>query len=448
MKFCLASENITPTKSVFMHGFGDTSRKSEGVLDPLYMKAALLQANKTLLIVTIDALGSDRSFIIGMKEALREQFGLNHDEVLINFSHTHHSVFLTGIEPSLRRGGYSIGQSHWMDDDNAIDYTEDEAYFKYIRDTLLGMVSSCYAKLIPGELLIGKGHSDFAVSRRRPLPNGGVEWKPYYEANIDKDLFVFKLVDEMGSVKGILYSYGCHTTAMGSENRLFSNDYAGVTSSVIENAYPGATAMFLQGCGGELKPIQNAEGDRFVSGDARLARKAGEYLAKDVIGIMEQGKFTRIDCHFRTELCDLLLYTEQVPVSVYENLAAAHENVEFYHSAAIRTIRAMENGTIKDRIPFYISIWHLDESTQLVALEGEVSTAYSLLLKQLFNKEKMIVLGYSNGVFCYIPSRKMVAEGGYETECHYFFGLMGPFVPEIEDIIVGQVAQSLLCKSK
>lgn len=443
MKFSLGKVDITPDKPIFMHGFGDRSHKSEGVLEPIYMKAALLQANQTLLIVTIDALGSDRSFIAGIKEALLERFGFAHDEVLINFSHTHHSVYLTGVDPELRKGGYSMGQSYWAENEQELDYAEDEAYFAFIRDELLRTVSSCFESLCDGELQIARGTSDFAVSRRRPTPEGGVSWQPYYVADIDKDLFVLKLNDTAGSLKGIIYSYGCHTTAMGSDNYLISNDFAGTTSAVLEEAYPGSIAMFLQGCAGELKPLHSAEEDRFIACDAVRTGKAGAYLAKDVITVMEQGEFTKVNCRFRTELRDPLLYTEQTQASFYERMVEDPKYNDFYRNAALRTIDAMANGTIKDRVPFYISVWQLDEETSLIAMEGEVSTEYSLLLKRIFGNGKMIVIGYTNGVFSYVPTRKMIGEGGYEAECNFFFGLRGPFVPEIEDIIVGQVAQAL-----
>lgn len=152
MKFSIAKEVITPNNSVFLHGFGSRTHKSEGVLDPVYMKAALIQANCSLLMITIDAVGSDRSFIAGIKDDLQDRFGLAHDEVMINFSHTHHYVFLTGIDTGLRRGGYSMGQSKWAEDENELDFSEDEAYFCQLRDTLLRMTAYCYENLSEGEL--------------------------------------------------------------------------------------------------------------------------------------------------------------------------------------------------------------------------------------------------------------------------------------------------------
>lgn len=341
MKFSMASADITPDKPVFMHGYGARKEKSKGVLDPLYMKAVLLQANRALLLVTMDVLGADRSFVIGMKEALRQQLGFKPEDVLFNFSHTHHSVFLTGPDPQLRRGGYSMGQTRWAEDESELDYAEDESYYAFIRDTLLKLTAACLESLEDCELLLGSGSSDFAISRRRPRPDGGVAWQPYYEADIDKELSVIKLVDKQAAVKGIIYSYGCHPTSMGSDQDRLSNDFIGTTSAVLEKKYAGATAMFLQGCAAELKPRHSAEGDRFVKCGPARTQEAGRYLADHVIEVMERGEFRRVDC------------------------------------------------------------------------------------------------------FCYIPSRKMIGEGGYEAENNYYFGLRGPFVPEIEDILVGQVAQAI-----
>ncbi|MBP1988642.1 neutral/alkaline non-lysosomal ceramidase N-terminal domain-containing protein [Paenibacillus eucommiae] len=448
MKFGIAKEQITPQNPVYMHGFGSRTHKSEGVLEPLYMTATLMQADRSLLIVTIDALGSDRSFVVGIKDALKSAYGLAHEEVLINFSHTHHSVFLTGLDPSLRRGGYSIGQSGWAYDESELDYAEDEAYYVLLRDTLLRMVGSCYENLTEGELQMARGSSDFACSRRRPDGTGGVRWMPYYEGEIDKDLFILKLAGQAGEIRGIVYCYGCHTTAMGSDNYKFGNDFAGSVSARLEDRYPGAVAIFLQGCGGELKPRPGAVEDEFVSCDEESLHQVSNVLAQDIIALMEQGSFKTVQCQFRAELCDPLLYTEQLPASFYKTIAEDPQQDDFHRSAALRTVKAIENGTIKDRVPFYISLWQLDKDTSLIAMEGEVTTGYALKIKRLFGNGSMIVLGYTNGVFSYVPTRQIIGEGGYEAECNYYFGLHGPFIPEIEDIIIGQVAEGIGRMSK
>ena len=48
----------------------------------------------------------------------------------------------------------------------------------------------------------------------------------------------------------------------------------------------------------------------------------------------------------------------------------------------------------------------------MVALGGEIVVDYSLQTKQLFPKQKIMVAGYSNDVMCYVPTRRILKEGG------------------------------------
>ena len=72
-------------------------------------------------------------------------------------------------------------------------------------------------------------------------------------------------------------------------------------------------------------------------------------------------------------------------------------------------------------------------------MENEVVTDIGKEIKSLF-EEDVITLGYSNSRVCYIPTKKIIQDGGYEGESFKAARLSGPFVPEIEDIIVGRAA--------
>lgn len=183
-----------------------------------------------------------------------------------------------------------------------------------------------------------------------------------------------------------------------------------------------------------------AEGDAFRPLGYEEITEAGERLGWEIADLLRAGEFRTVSCAFRTALVEPLLYTEQTPASFYEPMV--NEVSPFYSSAARRTIAAIADGTIQDRLPHCIVLWHLDADTRLVAMAGEVSTEYSLLIKRLLEPCKTFVLGYTNGVCSYIPTRKMIAEGGYEAKCNFFFNLRGNFVPEIEDIIVGQIVKA------
>ena len=76
----------------------------------------------------------------------------------------------------------------------------------------------------------------------------------------------------------------------------------------------------------------------------------------------------------------------------------------------------------------------------LVALGGEVVIDYDLRLKREFPGEPLIVAGYSNDVMCYIPSARVLREGGYEAvDSMIYYGQPGPFAEDVEERIFAGV---------
>ena len=75
-----------------------------------------------------------------------------------------------------------------------------------------------------------------------------------------------------------------------------------------------------------------------------------------------------------------------------------------------------------------------------VTLGGEVVVDYALRLKQELGPANTWVAGYSNDVMAYIPSRRVLSEGGYEGGgAMVYYGLPTIWAPEIEETIVREV---------
>lgn len=440
LKFSIARQDITPDYPVFQSGFGSRTRKSEGVLQPIYVKAVLLQANKTVLILAFDAMGGDRSFVNGLKDALRDRFGLQHDEVLLNFSHAHSSIYLTGLEAEGRQGIWSIGQDHCPADNVPGGFDADETYFLHLRELVLNLVGGCFENLTEGQAAIASAPTHFSISRRLPLENGVMAFAPNPDGEIDDSLTVIKLT-EGEAVKGIVYIHGTHPTTLG-DSYLLANDLISFSALELEREYPEAISVFLQGCGAEIKPLATVgEDGGFAPRDVPAVEKMGQQLAAEVSAILKEASFKTLDPHFKTALHSCTLPVAPDPIDFYRNIMTVDSPGGFEYSCAARMLAARLEGTAKKELPCFVAVWELDAETHIVGIEGEVSTGYSLAIKNYFNRGDMVVLGYTNGVPCYIPTAAMVGEGGYEAECNYFFGLQGRFVPEIEDIIVGQTAK-------
>lgn len=441
MKFAVAKQSMTPSRPVFMAGFGGRTHKSEGVLDDLFVKTVLLSSGRDLLIVAFDALGADRGFVRGLKRELRERFGLEEADVMLHFSHTHASLYLTGEEAEARRGNYSMGQDDWQEDSAAIDYTEDVAYYHWIRETVVALVERCYADLRPGRLKLAAGRTRAAVSRRR-LTSEGVKWAPAPEAEIDDEMAVLTLTDEQERLQAVLFQLACHPTAMGSDNYRLSAEFVGQACARLEEALPGTTAVFLQGCAGDLKPRHSADGDRFKSCTAEEMQAAGDELAEEVRRVLNGGAFTELDGPFRSALASIDLAVapddDEYMVRLLEGEAG-----EYYRRAAQRTIRAEQNGTVKTKLPLYVQTWRLAERVALIALESEIPTGYSLRLKREYPDCRLLVLGYTNGVYSYIPTRSILKEGGYEADHPFTIGFKSRFAPETEDKIVDEIGRQM-----
>jgi hypothetical protein len=440
VKFALKNAVITPDRPVFLSGFGGRDRPHEGVLDDLYARVLLMEHDKPLLIIQLDLTGGDRSFVIGIKRALHAEFGLAEDEILINFSHTHYSVYVTGEDPDMRRGMYSIAQERWPTSGDIVDYTEDIRYFHRLRDTLVALTRQCYAHLTEGRMDIAFGTSAFGCSRRLPTANG-VKFKPNFDEPIDTDLFVIRLTDRNDRLAGIVFSYGCHPTSM--RGNMISAEFVGAACAYLERQYPGAGAVFLQGCAGDVK-MRIGAGDTFALTTHEEMRAAAAKLGEDVMRTLEQADFTQADGPFASKLLDLRLYAERWEIADHERTLRDESKSAYRKLRAQMVIDSIRSGTDRTFLPHWIQIWKFGGAATLIAMEGEIPSAYALKIKKLLRNRRVAVLGYSNGVSSYIPTRRWLEEGGYEVEAVVLHGLRGPLVPETEDMIIGAIARSEL----
>ena len=101
----------------------------------------------------------------------------------------------------------------------------------------------------------------------------------------------------------------------------------------------------------------------------------------------------------------------------------------------------MEQGSpLSATYPYPVQVWRLGPELTWVALGGEVMVDYSLRLKKELGLGKTWVAGYSNDVMAYIPSLRVLKEGGYEGGgAMVYYGLPSPWAPRVEEDIVTAV---------
>jgi neutral ceramidase len=109
-------------------------------------------------------------------------------------------------------------------------------------------------------------------------------------------------------------------------------------------------------------------------------------------------------------------------------------------------IEAIDQGRpIQSAYPHYsVHAFALGDQLTLVALSGEVVVDYAIRLQKELGGEgrALWVAAYANDVLGYIPSVRVLREGGYEAgEAFYGSPWPAPLADDIESIVVNAAHQ-------
>jgi hypothetical protein len=104
-------------------------------------------------------------------------------------------------------------------------------------------------------------------------------------------------------------------------------------------------------------------------------------------------------------------------------------------------LRNIDRGeALRTSYPYPVEVWKLGDQP-IIILGGEVVVGYAIELKRIFG-QNIFVLSYSNDVMSYIPTAKILQEGGYEgASSQMVYGLPNTWKLNIETVILQQVLQ-------
>jgi len=312
---------------------------------------------------------------------------------------------------------------------NAQQWADVEAYTSDLEDKIVKLVGAALQSLHPARLSFGHGEAGFAMNRRART-NEGVVIGVNKEGPVDHDVPVLRIDDRHGKLRGVVFGYACHNTT-ARDFMQFHGDYAGFAEGWLQDHHPGATALFMAGCGGDANP--------YPRGTIELARQHGEELAAAVEEVLAQ-RLAPVHAPLKTAY-------EEFPVAFRtpperEELRAQLQSPDVYRRAwAAAMLQTLErSGHLPTEYPYPVEVWQFGRNLTLVALAGEVVVDYDLRLRRELGAEKLWVAAYCNDVFAYIPSLRVLQEGGYEGGgAMVYYGQPGPFAPSIEETIVTKV---------
>jgi hypothetical protein len=274
---------------------------------------------------------------------------------------------------------------------------------------------------------------------RRTFVENGVRNFPNPDGPVDHDVPVLRAERPDGKLDIVLFGYACHNTTLGVYQ--FCGDYAGFAQQFLEADHPDTVAMFMIGCGGDQNPYPRRTVD--------LAQRHGRALATAVEAAL--GTNARpLEGKLRSAYEMVTL--EYAPAPMREQVVKLAESKDKYDRAwGERLLKQYQrDGKLRSQYDCPIQVVRFGDGLTMVALPGETVVDYSLRLKKELRTEAagapaIWVAGYSNDVFAYIPSRRVLEEGGYEAggAMRYMTTTLqpGPFESSVEERIIKKVHQ-------
>lgn len=384
-----ATVKVTPQKLLWMAGYAARKKPAEGKVQELFAKALALQDQQggRLVFVTLDLIGVPQTLRHAVAERAEKEFKLPPANLVMNASHTHSG-------PSLRGSPVTEKDLENPKIKDAWEYTQ------RLQDDIVGIIGKALAEMQPARLTWNKARCGFAMNRRRDyaLPPGhpNANKAPNPNGPVDHEVPALRVEAPDGALRAALFGYACHNTSLGFYN--WCGDYAGFAQEYLQEHRPGFTALFLMGCGGDQNPYPRRSDVVPGITDLELAMQHGRSLSNAV---------------------EMALSVNPRPVNgpiraVYEEIKLAYAKLD------------------KPPHDYPVQVIKLGDDLTFVTLGSEVVVDYSLRFKrELSGKAGVWVAGYSNDYTGYVPSFRVLKEGGYEAAAGW--------ADDVEDRIANKV---------
>ncbi len=423
-----ASISILPVGPMYMEGYASRTEPAEGNASGLFAKALAVEdsAGTRMVMVTTDLISVPRPMRDWLEKEVAEKYQLPAQGLLINCSHTHCGPELRTTESGL------LGKSPERQ-------KLAKAYVVELQQKLLSVVGNAIKDLAPARLSYCHARAAFAMNRRTPSEKGFRNF-PNPEGPVDHDVPVLKVERPDGKLEAVMFGYACHNTTLGFQK--FCGDYAGFAQQYLEEENAGTTALFMMGCGGDQNPYPRRTLD--------LAQQHGRTLANAVESAMDTNAQILSG---PLQAAYGLATVDYVKAPTKDQLIELTQSKNKYDIAwGERLLKQLEqDGKLLEHYDCPVQVVKFGSGLTLIALPGETVVDFSLRLKSELKKEDeetaVWVAGYSNDVWAYLPSLRVLKEGGYEGggAMKYFTTVAqhGPFTDTVEQRVIGKVHELL-----
>lgn len=415
----VAQVNISPELPIWLSGYGGRNRPAASKHDDLWAKALVIEDadGHRAVIVTMDLVGIPRDISQSVCEQLEERYKLPRAAIALNVSHTHSGPVVRG----------NLMAMYSLDEDQTRRIKE---YRTSLIDKLVSVVGEAIKTLKPARLSWGIGEATFAVNRRN---NKEGQVSKLREENklvgpVDHELPVLAVTGEDGKLRAIVAGYACHATVL--DTYFISGDWPGAGQNELQKRHPGTIATFVAGCGGDQNPLPRRT--------LALMQKYGVEFADGVDAVLKSS-LKPLAPSIKTAYAEIDLPFDKLPTRAELETTTTAAKPQGPWAKYLLT-QWDRDGSLPANYPYPVQAWQLGYELTWVFLGGEVVVDYSLRLKSELSPKKTWISAYSNDVMAYIPSRRVLGEGGYEGGLARFpYGLPAVWDGSVEKKIVEKV---------
>lgn len=431
----VAKVDVTPGFPTMLSGYASRQTESRSAAGKLWVKALAIgsDAEGPAIVLTADNLGIPDAITSEVASRLKAKAGIAREKLAIGASHTHSAPCLNGCAPNI------FGRDFTQEEQAHVD-----AYTKILTDALESASLEALKARVPMNLTWGQGKVGFAINRRKLLNKSWVGFGEVPEGSVDHALPMLRAVDEAGTLRAILVNYACHCTTLNPAANTVHGDWAEFAQEAMEADHPGAIAMTLIGCGADANPKGRDAGQ--VGGQTALdvAQRHGRSLADEVNRLLK-GDLKPLKGAPTATMKRVKLPFQAIPTreQLEEKKATGRDKFE-KRNAEIQLARVAKHGPLPEAIDYPVQVWSFGDDLAIVFLAGEVVVDYALGIKAEFDADRVWIVAYANDAPCYIPSERILREGGYEAEgAMTYYALPSRLKTGVEEIIRQAVREQM-----
>ena len=435
--FGVAKEIITPAERTTMIGFGTVfGVPFQDIHDDLYARTLVLEdpaTGKQVILIAMDLLFHDDSLPNSLRDYVNQTYGIDRNNLHVSYTHTH-------FGPAVK--GYDFT---WYQ----------ESYEAFLFDRICRCIDRALLCRRKGVMKFAAVPGDWNVSRRL-MKDGVMEFLPNPDGERDPNLYLMKLEDEQGVMRGLLTSFACHPSNLAGINNL-SSEYPGRLCARLEGEFYGCTALFFQGFGADCKLKKGMKTSRFALMSYEECDEVAGAMAGRVKTQLLSGSWQTLPIDLGSRVFQVSIPLEPYGKEYYEEMAnlggrserPAEEQdprkpgvkeqtgLNSAHLVWACAEYGLENyDRLPNPLPLNCGAIRINPNFYILSMGGEPGINIQTVLRQHFADKQLLCFGYNDSI-AYIPSDKMVAEGGYEASVDRSvneYRLKGRILPGVDEL--------------